>query len=211
MQEDVLYHAQGYLKKTFLEPMGTVLALLPWDFPVLESVNIIVPAILAGNSVLLKDNPDTPIIANHFEQALEKHSPGVVQKFFIDPMEVFKLYRNKAVNYVVFAGTYQSALDIYTELGQNDFIDCNFDLGGKNIAYVDNTCTDSALEKAVEKCMWATFYNTGQSRSRIESILVHKDLVNKFTNMLSDKVFNTFKLDDPMKDTTNFGCINFSE
>ena len=67
MQEDVLYHAQGYLKKTFLEPMGTVLALLPWDFPVLESVNIIVPAILAGNSVLLKDNPDTPIIANHFE------------------------------------------------------------------------------------------------------------------------------------------------
>jgi acyl-CoA reductase-like NAD-dependent aldehyde dehydrogenase len=77
MKEDVLFQANGVIKKTFLEPMGTVLALLPWDFPVLETVNIVVPAILAGNSVLLKDNPDTPTIANHFEKALEQLSPGV--------------------------------------------------------------------------------------------------------------------------------------
>ena len=211
MKEDVLFQANGVIKKTFLEPMGTVLALLPWDFPVLETVNIVVPAILAGNSVLLKDNPDTPTIANHFEKALEQLSPGVAQKFFIDPMEVFKLYSSKSVNYVVFAGTYQSALDIYTELGQNDFIDCNFDLGGKNIAYIDNSCSQAVLDRAIEKCMWGTFYNTGQSRSRIESILVHKDLVNKVTNQLSEMVLNTFKLDDPNKDSTNFGCINFSE
>lgn len=57
--------------------MGLVLALLPWDFPVLESINILVPAILAGNAVLLKDNPDTPTIASHFENALLEQAPGL--------------------------------------------------------------------------------------------------------------------------------------
>lgn len=53
------------------------------------------------------------------------------------------------INYVVFSGTYQSALDIYYELGQNDFIDCNLDLGGQNYAYIDNTCVDEHLKDAV--------------------------------------------------------------
>jgi len=117
LKEEVLYSKNNVLKKTFFEPMGIVLALLPWDFPVLESINVLVPAILAGNSVLLKDNPDTPTIAEHFEKALRESAPGVVQKFFINPMEVQKLYSKKSINYVVFSGTYQSALDIYYELG----------------------------------------------------------------------------------------------
>ena len=76
-------------------------------------------------------------------------------------MIVHNLYAKKQVNYIAFSGTYQSALDIYQELGTNDFIDCNLDLGGLNAAYIDETCTDKHLEAAVEKCLWGVFYNTG--------------------------------------------------
>jgi acyl-CoA reductase-like NAD-dependent aldehyde dehydrogenase len=86
----------------------------------------------------------------------------------------------------VFSGTYQSALDIYYELGQNDFIDCNLDLGGQNYAYIDNSCDDEHMKDAVNQCLWGAFYNSGQSRASIEGILVHKDMKNKFTNMLSE-------------------------
>lgn len=113
----MLYQANGITKKTFLEPLGIVLALLPGDFPILELVNILVPAILAGNAVLLKDNPDTPIISAHFERALKEIAPGVAERFFIDPMEVQKLYSRKCVDFVAFSGTYTSALDIFYELG----------------------------------------------------------------------------------------------
>jgi acyl-CoA reductase-like NAD-dependent aldehyde dehydrogenase len=76
-KEDVLYNKNGIVKKTIREPLGTVLALLPWESPVLETVFSLVPSILCGNSILLKDSPNTPIFARHFEKALEASAPGL--------------------------------------------------------------------------------------------------------------------------------------
>lgn len=84
------------------------------------------------------------------------------------------------------------------------------DVGGLNFAYIGASCIDNQelLERAVDKCMWGKFYNSGQSRSSIEGILVHHTMVNRFTNMLSEKVNETLFLDDPMLDETNYGVIN---
>jgi acyl-CoA reductase-like NAD-dependent aldehyde dehydrogenase len=54
------------------------LALLPWEFPILEAINRLVPAILAGNSILLKGSNETPSVCQHFENALDNHAPGLV-------------------------------------------------------------------------------------------------------------------------------------
>ena len=78
-KEEVLYSQNGVTKKTIREPLGTVLSLLPWESPVLETVFSLVPSILCGNSILLKDNPDTPIIAKHFENAFKDSAPGLAQ------------------------------------------------------------------------------------------------------------------------------------
>jgi acyl-CoA reductase-like NAD-dependent aldehyde dehydrogenase len=64
-------------KKTVREPLGVVLALLPWEFPILEIIYQIVPSIICGNSILLKDNPDCPVVSKHFERALENCAPGL--------------------------------------------------------------------------------------------------------------------------------------
>ena len=60
-----------------LEPIGLVLALLPNDYPVLETVNRLVPAILAGNAILLKSSTDTPLLSQHFEAAFSEKAPGI--------------------------------------------------------------------------------------------------------------------------------------
>jgi len=69
-KEEILVQTEHATKKTILEPLGIVLALLPQDFPVLETVNCLIPAILAGNAILLKDHPSSPTLAPFFEEAL---------------------------------------------------------------------------------------------------------------------------------------------
>jgi acyl-CoA reductase-like NAD-dependent aldehyde dehydrogenase len=158
LKDDILLSNERITKKIVMEPVGIVIALLPWEFPIFDIVNCLVPAILSGNAILLKDNPDTPVLSEHFERALSDSAPGVAQKFFINPMDVQNLYKKKQVDSVVFSGTYNSALDIYLELAQNDFIENNMDIGGMNYAYIGEDCD---LEKAVEKVMWGVFYNSG--------------------------------------------------
>eukprot|EP00356_Strombidium_inclinatum_P005896 CAMPEP_0170501090 /NCGR_PEP_ID=MMETSP0208-20121228/37173_1 /TAXON_ID=197538 /ORGANISM="Strombidium inclinatum, Strain S3" /LENGTH=78 /DNA_ID=CAMNT_0010779445 /DNA_START=354 /DNA_END=590 /DNA_ORIENTATION=- len=78
-------------------------------------------------------------------------------------MQVKKLYESRAINYLSFSGSYESALDVYHELGKNDFIDFDLDLGGFNTAYVDARCgeDDKLMERAVQECIWGAFFNSG--------------------------------------------------
>lgn len=80
-----------------------------------------VPAILSGNSVLLKDNPRTPIIGKHLEKAL--NGTDFALHFLAEPNEIKELYKMHQIKYVVFMGTLESADDVYKEVATNDFID----------------------------------------------------------------------------------------
>lgn len=98
-----------------------MLILSAFDFPVLSIVNHLIPAILCGNSCLLKDNPRTPLskkirsqgilVGTHFEKASE--GTDLALRFFADPSEVKKIYKAHEVSYVVFMGSLQSAHDVY--------------------------------------------------------------------------------------------------
>ena len=116
--EEIVYQENGITKKTMLEPIGLVLALLPSDSPVLETVNRLVPAILAGNAILLKSSTDTPLISKHFENAFNEKAPGLAQDFFINTEDARKIYSHKQVRLVNFSGSHTSALDVY--FGEHD-------------------------------------------------------------------------------------------
>jgi len=215
LRDEIVQQTEVMTRKIRLDPKGIVLALLPWDFPVMEIINCLVPSILCGNAVLLKDSPEAPLISQFFEDAVADIAPCVAQRFFMNPMKVHTLYQDRLIDYLVFSGNYGSALDISNDLAKNDFIASNIDLGGHNTAYIDeisssldNTERDKLLEKIVDKCLWGTYYNTGQSRNSIESIVVHQSMINKFTNMFTDKVYETLKLMNPALDECQYGCIN---
>ena len=80
------------------------MALLPYDYPVLEAILRLVPAILAGNSVLLKSSRDTPMISEIVSDAFDDIAPGLVQSFFVDYQDTS--YFMKDMNYLTYAGSY---------------------------------------------------------------------------------------------------------
>ena len=131
----------GVIKKTILQPIGLVLALLPYDFPVLEAILRLVPAVLAGNSVLLKSSKDTPLMAEFICQAFDDVAPGLAQSFFVDYSDTSFYMRD--IEYLTYAGSYQSSLGLSAQLAENDFIQSDMDVGGLNFAYIGASCIDN--------------------------------------------------------------------
>lgn len=85
-------------------------------------------------------------------------------------------------------GSLASAHDVYQEVAQNDFIDVQLDLGGKEAAFVAPDCD---IDIATDAILKAAFYNSGQSRNSIQRVYVHKELYSDFTNHFSKKAFET--------------------
>lgn len=105
-------------------------------------------------------------------------------------------------------GTLQSAKFIYSEVANNDFIDIQLDLGGKDAAYVDSNVD---IDKTAQILLKGAFYNTGQTRNTIERIYVHKEIYSDFINAYTKKVFEELKIGDPMNEDTNIGPVALLE
>jgi acyl-CoA reductase-like NAD-dependent aldehyde dehydrogenase len=117
-------------------------------------------------------------------------------------MSVKQLFKAHEINYVVFMGSIENAHDVYTDVAENDFIDVQLDLGGKDGAYVAPDCNfDLTLQTLVK----GAYYNTGQSRNSIQRIYVHKDISSTFINAFTKKVFEDLKMGDPMNEDTYIG------
>ena len=95
--EEVVAESEDGSKRVIYEPKGIVLALLTSDFPILNIINCVVPAILGGNSILLKDCTKTPFCSSFFEKAVEEIAPNVIQRFFMMPQEVQGLYSEQLI------------------------------------------------------------------------------------------------------------------
>ena len=146
------------------------------------------------------------IVGVHFETAIE--GTDLALRFFADQQEVQQLYTSHEINYVVFMGSLESAHDVYKEVAQNDFIDVQLDLGGKDGAYIAPDCD---LDLALKELVKGVFYNTGQSRNSIQRIYVHKDISGDFINHFSKKAFEDLTIGDPMRETTNIGPMAILE
>ena len=88
-------------------PLGVVLIIAPWNFPYLVSVNSVLPAIIAGNAVLLKPSPQTPLAAERFALAL--HQAGVprdiIQVLHLSPSLTTHVVKHPLVNFISFTGS----------------------------------------------------------------------------------------------------------
>lgn len=137
------------LRKITKEPIGVVLALCPWNYPLLCAVNTVVAATLAGNSVLIKHSDRTPLCADMFERtfAAAGAPKGLVQAFHADHALTAKVVANPAIAYVQFTGSVSGGRSVYSTVAQSRFIDVGLELGGKDPAYV---AADADLPYAIE-------------------------------------------------------------
>ena len=105
-------------------------------------------------------------------------------------------------------GSLQSAQDVYQQVAQNDFIDAQLDLGGKDAMYVDK---DADIGEAVNALLRGSFYNAGQSRNSIQRVFAHKSISNDLINAFSKSVNEEFVMGDPADEKTNIGPLALAE
>eukprot|EP00466_Bigelowiella_natans_P006733 jgi/Bigna1/129857/aug1.10_g4565 len=205
---DEVLPKEGFMRKIVREPVGVVLVLAPWNYPLLTTVNSVIPAVLAGNSVVLKHSPRTPLCANHFQSAFESSGApvGLVQALHTDNDTVHAAIQHPKIGFVSFTGSVATGHKIYESVARNRFIDTTLELGGKDGAYV---APDANLDNAVAGLVDGAFYNAGQSCCGIERVYVHESMYDEFVEKAAETI-SGYVLGDPSDEKTTLGPLALS-
>lgn len=203
LADDVLPEKAGLRRFIRREPVGVVLDIAAWNYPLLIAVNVVVPAVLAGNAVLLKHAHQTALVADQFEQAfLAAGAPaGLVQALPVDHATAAQLMATRRFGYVAFTGSVRGGHEVYRAVAQDNFIGVGLELGGKDPALVLPDCD---FDFTVENLVDGAFYNSGQSCCGIERIYVHEDLHDRFVEAYVE-LTKKYVLGDPMRDGVGLG------
>lgn len=190
-----------YIKR---EPLGTVLVIPAWNYPYLIAINTIVPALLAGNAVILKHSAQTPLVAERFADAFREAGlpEGLFQYLHLSHEETANVIRDPRINFVSFTGSVSGGHQIQ-KVAAERFVGVGLELGGKDPAYV---CNDSNFDFAVENLVDGAFFNAGQSCCGIERIYVQDGVYDKFVEAYVELTKN-YKLGSPIDKETNIGPV----
>ncbi|MBM3478417.1 MAG: aldehyde dehydrogenase family protein [Alphaproteobacteria bacterium] len=192
----------GFTRFVRKEPLGVVFVVAPWNYPYLTAVNAIVPALVAGNAVILKHSHQTPLVAEAFRDGLARAGlpEGVFQVLHLGHADTEALIGHPGVDFVAFTGSVQGGHAV-TRAAKDRFIGLGLELGGKDPAYVRADCD---LDHAVENLVDGAFFNSGQSCCGIERIYVHADVHDRFVDGFV-ALTRTYKLGDPLDPATTLG------
>lgn len=195
---------QGFTRFIRREPLGVVFVVAPWNFPYLTSVNAVVPALMAGNAVILKHSAQTPLCAERFAEAFKAAGlpDGLFQFFHLSHDDTSKLIATDGIDYVAFTGSVAGGHAV-TKAASDRFIGLGLELGGNDPAYVR---PDADLDHAVENLVDGAYFNSGQSCCGIQRIYVHADIYGRFRDgfvALTQK----YNLGNPLESGTNLGPV----
>ncbi len=184
------------------EPVGPVLVVPAWNYPYLIAVNSVVPALLAGNSVILKHSSQTALVAERIAAALDKAGlpAGVHNVVHTSHALTEKMVGDDRVAFVAFTGSVKGGHEM-VRAAKDRFIGCGLELGGKDPAYVREDC---AFDFTVENLVDGSFFNSGQSCCGIERIYVHRSLYDRFVEKFV-ALTNDYTLGDPLDEQTTLG------
>ncbi|MYZ41947.1 aldehyde dehydrogenase family protein [Schauerella aestuarii] len=186
------------------DAVGVVLTIAPWNYPLLTAVNSIVPALLAGNAVLLKPSDQTPTSAERVVEAFVRAGvpAGAFQFVHATHEQVAQMMRSPEIGYVSFTGSVQGGVAIETQAAGR-FIGTGLELGGLDAAYVR---ADADVEAAVESIVDGAYFNAGQSCCGIQRIFVARTVYDDFVERAS-ALASRYVLGDPMSPDTTLGPV----
>ncbi len=194
----------GFDRYIHREPLGQVFVIAPWNYPYLTSVNAVVPALLAGNTVLLKHSAQTPLCAERFVQAFREAGlpDGVFQYLHLDHDDTERLIKAPEIAFVAFTGSVPGGRMV-EHAAAGLFKGVGLELGGKDPAYVR---ADADLRQAIDTVVDGAYFNSGQSCCGIERIYVHRDVYDDFVEGAVALV-NEYRLGPPQEEATTLGPL----
>jgi acyl-CoA reductase-like NAD-dependent aldehyde dehydrogenase len=202
LRDDPLPAVPRFTRFVRHEPVGVVLDIAAWNYPLLIAVNVVVPAVLAGNAVLVKHAARTPLCGEAFARNFARAGApeGLVTAVQCGHAVAARIIARPEVGYVSFTGSVRGGHEVYAECAKR-FIDCGLELGGKDPAYV---APDADLDFAVANLVDGAFYNAGQSCCGIERIYVHASVYERFVEGAVAEV-RKYRLGDPLAEGVTLG------
>jgi acyl-CoA reductase-like NAD-dependent aldehyde dehydrogenase len=193
---------EGFVRYIRRDPLGVVFTVAPWNYPYLTAVNSVIPALMAGNTVVLKHAASTLLVAERFQQAFDRARlpESVFQHLVLSHPQVGEIIRSRMADMVCFTGSVAGGKAM-EEASAGRFINVGLELGGKDPAYVR---PDANLAHAVENLVDGSFFNSGQSCCAIERIYVHKQVWNEFLEGFVD-LTRKYVLGSPLEQATTLG------
>lgn len=192
----------GFTRFIRREPVGTVLVVAPWNYPYLTSVNSIVPALLAGNTVILKHATQTLLCAERYAAAFAAAGlpDGVFQHVHATHEAIASMIADPRIGFVAFTGSVEGGHAIQAAAASR-FIGTGLELGGKDPSYVRH---DADLALAIAENVDGAFFNAGQSCCSIERIYVHERVYDDFVEGVRAETL-CYVLGDPRDADTTIG------
>ncbi|OIW32690.1 aldehyde dehydrogenase [Coniochaeta ligniaria NRRL 30616] len=186
-------------------PVGPVLIIFAWNYPYLILVNGLIPALLAGNSVILKPSPQTPTVVEEVAKAFEEAGlpAGVIQYFHSgSPTMIETIVRDPRIALVCFTGSVAGGLAVQ-KAASDRIVNVGLELGGKDPAYVR---ADVDVAWAAAEIVDGAVFNSGQSCCSIERVYVHESIHDDFVSKVQD-VLKGYRLGEPSSKDTHVGPV----
>lgn len=194
----------GFERSITREPLGVIFVISAWNYPLLVTVNSVVPALLAGNTVLLKHSSQTPALGLHFQNAFRSMAgvDHLLHNIVVDHKITGQIIEDLDIQHVVFTGSVSGGHQILKHTSKK-FMQPQLELGGKDAAYV---AEDADVDAAAATIVDGAMFNSGQSCCGIERAYVHASVYEQFIKRCL-QVISEYKLGDPLDESTNLGPL----
>ncbi len=188
-----------YIKRV---PHGVVFVVAPWNYPYMTAINTVAPALIAGNTVVLKHATQTLLVGERMAKAFQDAGvpEDVFQNVFLDHDTTSALIADGAFDFVNFTGSVGGGKAM-ERAATGTFTGMGLELGGKDPGYV---MEDADLDAAVDTLIDGAMFNSGQCCCGIERIYVHESLYDAFVEK-AVAIVKGYKLGDPMDASTTLG------
>jgi len=198
----VVEDSASFTRQIVREPHGVVLVIAPWNYPYMTAINTVAPALMAGNTVLIKHASQSLLVGERMVRAfVEAGIPeDVFQNLFLDHQTTESLIKARHFDFINFTGSVEGGRSI-ERAAAGTFVGLGLELGGKDPGYV---MEDADLDAAVDTLMDGAMFNSGQCCCGIERIYVHHSLYDDFVEKSAAWVSN-YKLGNPLDPQTSLG------
>ncbi|MFV0512944.1 MAG: aldehyde dehydrogenase family protein [Jhaorihella sp.] len=198
----VLEDSGAFRRKIVREPLGVVLVVAPWNYPYMTAINTVAPALIAGNTVMLKHATQTLQVGERLGEAFR--AAGIPEDVFanlvLDHDTTSALISGRHVDFVNFTGSVAGG-QAMERAAAGTFIPVSTELGGKDPGYVR---ADADLDAAVAGLIDGAMFNSGQCCCGIERIYVAAPLFDAFVEKAVDLV-RGYRLGNPLDPETTIG------
>ena len=198
----VVEDSATFTRQILHEPHGVVLVIAPWNYPYMTAINTVAPALMAGNTVVIKHATQSLLVGERMVHAFVEAgvSEDVFQNLFLDHQTTSDLIKARQFDFINFTGSVAGGRSI-ERAAAGTFVGLGLELGGKDPGYV---MEDADLDAAVDTLMDGAMFNSGQCCCGIERIYVHSSLYDAFVEKSAAWVLN-MKLGNPLDPETTLG------